>query len=70
LPEELSRSKSAILITISKVDALFRDVKGVKEWSKLPPKARRFVEYVEDQLKVPATVISTGEDLEDMVDLR
>jgi adenylosuccinate synthase len=29
------------------MDALFRDVKWVKEWSKLPLKARRFVEYVE-----------------------
>ncbi len=61
---------SATQIAITKIDALFRGARGVREWEKLPLEARKFIEDLENQLGVPITLISTGEDLGDMVDLR
>jgi len=70
LAKRAVRINSATQVAITKLDALYRDAKGVREWGKLPPGARRFVDEVEGELGIPVTLIGTGEDLEDMVDLR
>ncbi|NPA23443.1 MAG: adenylosuccinate synthetase [Crenarchaeota archaeon] len=57
-------------IAITKLDALFPEAKGKRRWEDLPPDARRWIEDLEDKLKVPITLIGTGEDAEDMVDRR
>jgi len=64
------RINSVTQVAITKLDAIYKEARGVREWGKLPPDARRFIEHVEDRLGVPVTLIGTGEDLEDMVDLR
>jgi adenylosuccinate synthase len=61
---------SATQIAITKIDALFKEARGVREWEKLPLETRKFIENLENQLGVPITLISTGEDLREMVDLR
>ncbi|MEM1611432.1 MAG: adenylosuccinate synthetase [Sulfolobales archaeon] len=70
LAKRAVKINSATQIAITKIDALFRDARGVREWGKLPPEARRFIEDIEDRLGVPITLISTGEDLREIVDLR
>jgi len=61
---------SATQVAITKIDALFPAARGCREWGCLPAEARRWVEGVEDELKVPVTLISTGEEVEMMVDRR
>ncbi|MFQ5761575.1 MAG: adenylosuccinate synthetase [Candidatus Bathyarchaeia archaeon] len=61
---------SATQAAITKFDAVFPECKGVKNADGLSSPAKRFVEEVESQLKIPVTLIGTGPDLEDIVDLR
>jgi adenylosuccinate synthase len=70
LTKRAVRINSATQVAITKIDALFREARGVREWDKLPINAKRFIESIEEYLGVPITLISTGEDLEDMIDLR
>ncbi|HEW64045.1 adenylosuccinate synthetase [Fervidicoccus fontis] len=61
---------SATQIAITKIDWLFKEAYGVKEWSKLPPEARKWIESLEAELKVPITLVGTGEDTMQVVDRR
>jgi adenylosuccinate synthase len=57
-------------IAITKFDALFPSVRGRRRWVDLPVEARRWIEEVSEALRVPVTLIGTGEDSMDMIDLR
>ena len=57
-------------IAITKLDALFPEARGRTKWDELPVEARRWIEQLMDELKVPITLIGTGPDTRDMVDLR
>ncbi len=70
LARRAARINSATQIAITKLDALYREARGVREWEKLPREARKFIEDLEDSIGVPITLIGTGEDVEDMIDLR
>lgn len=59
---------SATQIAITKLDALFPEAKGVKKWDKLPTVAKKWVENVEECLKIPVSLIGTGEEIYDIVD--
>lgn len=61
---------SATQIAITCLDYVDRNCTGVKEYSKLTPKAKNFIENVEKHLEVPVTLISTGPELEDTIDMR
>ena len=61
---------SATQIAITRLDALFKEDRCVREWSKLSLNARRWIEELENILKVPLTLIGTGEDILCMVDRR
>lgn len=58
---------SATQIAITKLDSLFKEAYGVKEWSKLPAEARRWIESLENELKKPITLIGTGEEVEHII---
>ncbi|WP_456369319.1 adenylosuccinate synthetase [Geoglobus sp.] len=60
----------ATQIALTGIDRLDRECYGVTEWEKLTPKAKEFVERVEDDTGVPVTLISTGPSLEQIIDLR
>ncbi len=60
----------ATQIAITGIDKLDRDCYGVKEWEKLTPKAKKFIEDIEAEIKVPVTLISTGPDMNQIIDLR
>lgn len=61
---------SANQIAVTCVDYLDKEVRGVKEYEKLSSKAKAFIDEVEKKVGVPVTLISTGPDLEDTIDLR
>lgn len=61
---------SASQIALTCVDYFDRGYAGVREYDKLSSKMREFVEEVEKKVDVPVTIISTGPDLEDTIDLR
>jgi len=61
---------SATQVAITRLDALFPQDKCVREWSKLSRDARNWLESIENSLKVPITVISTGEDVTCTIDRR
>lgn len=59
---------SATQVAITKLDFLFPEARGVKEWSKLPVQARRWIEEIETVLRKPVTLIGTGEEVEETID--
>jgi len=60
----------ATQVAITGIDKLDKDCYGVTEWEKLTPKAKQFVEQIEDDVRVPVTLISTGPELSQIIDLR
>jgi len=61
---------SATQIAITKLDKLFPETEGVTNYSSLPKKAKEFIETIEGELKVPVTLIGTGPELHQIIDLR
>jgi len=61
---------SATQIAITKIDVLFPEDRGVREWSKLSNEARKWIEEIENSLKTPVTLIGTGEDVRETIDRR
>jgi adenylosuccinate synthase len=59
---------SATCIAITKLDALFPSAKHARSWSELPSEAKKWIEKVEEELKVPVVLVGTGEEVLDMVD--
>jgi len=60
----------ATQIAITCIDRLFKDAAGVREWDGLPEDAKKFVERVESETGVPVTLISTGTNINDIIDRR
>jgi adenylosuccinate synthase len=61
---------SASQLAITCLDYLDRDIRGVKSYDKLSEKAKSFIEEVEKKVGVPVTLISTGPDIYETIDLR
>jgi len=61
---------SATSIAITKLDALFPDVAGARRRGDLSLEARKFVEDIEERLKVKVALLGTGPKVFDVVDLR
>ena len=55
---------------ITKIDVLFPECKGVREYSKLSDRALEFVRKVESEIGIPVTLLGTGPEALDTVDLR
>jgi adenylosuccinate synthase len=60
----------ATQLTITCLDRLFKGSSGARSYGQLPADAKAFIERVEGELKVPVTLISTGGELENIIDLR
>jgi adenylosuccinate synthase len=60
----------ATQIAITGIDKYDKDCYGVTEWDKLTPKAKEFIEKIEKDVDVPVTLISTGPELSQIIDLR
>ncbi|RLF17573.1 MAG: adenylosuccinate synthetase [Thermoprotei archaeon] len=61
---------SATQVAITKIDVLYPNAKGLREYDELPKEAKAFIETIEKQLGVPVTLIGTGEDVHDVIDRR
>ncbi len=71
--EDLKRAaviNSATDIAITKLDVRFKGNEHVRSFEKLTDEAKDFVKMLEHQIGVPVTLIGTGPDLEDTIDLR
>ncbi len=64
------RINSATQVAITKIDVMFKDAHGVREYQRLPADARKWIEDIEGKIGVPISLIGTGEDAMDMVDRR
>jgi adenylosuccinate synthase len=75
-PFDLNLAKKAIKINsasqlaVTKLDILYPECAGVKEYASLPDKAKQFIENIENQTGKPVTLIGTGEDLNEVIDRR
>lgn len=61
---------SATQIAVTKLDVLFPECKHARVYEQLSNDAKRFIESIEDGLKVNVTLIGTGEDVYDIIDRR
>ena len=61
---------SATQIAITCVDYINKEAYGVKEYERLPKDVKEFIEKVEKELELPVTLISTGPEISDTIDLR
>jgi adenylosuccinate synthase len=75
-PFDLNLAKKAIKINsasqlaVTKLDILYPECAGLKEYASLPDKAKQFIENIEYQTGKPVTLIGTGEDLNEVIDRR
>ena len=60
----------ATQVAITGIDKLDKECYGVTEYERLTKKAKEFIERVEEDTKTPVTLISTGPELEHIIDLR
>lgn len=70
LAKKSIRVNSGTQLAVTKLDVLFPECAGVKEYEKLSPGARKFVEEIEGETGVRVTLIGTGPELQDTVDRR
>ncbi len=61
---------SASQAAVTKIDVLFPECKGDRSYSDLSSNAKAFIEKVENETRVPVTLIGTGPGALDMVDRR
>ncbi len=59
----------ATQIAITCLDKLFKECAGARKMEQLTEEARRFVRRVEEATGVPVTLLSTGEGVEEIIDL-
>jgi adenylosuccinate synthase len=55
---------------VTKIDVSFPECRGVKSYEGLSREAKRFIEKVEKEIKLPVTLIGTGPDALEIVDMR
>ena len=60
----------ATQVALTKVDVLYPECRGAREFEELPREAREFVERIERELKVPVTLIGTGPEVSEIIDRR
>ena len=70
LAKKAIRLNSATQLAVTKMDVLYSQSAGVREYSKLPVEAKKFVEYIEGETGLKVVLIGTGPELYDVVDRR
>jgi adenylosuccinate synthase len=60
----------ATMIALTKLDVLYPDCRGAKEYTELGADARKFVKKIEDEVKVPVSLIGTGPGFDELIDMR
>lgn len=70
LAKESCRINGATQIALTCVDRLYPDCARTQNYSDLSPETKKFINDIEEATGVPVTIISTGPDLKDTIDLR
>jgi adenylosuccinate synthase len=70
LAKKAIRLNGATQAAITKLDIVFPEAAGIREFSKLPREAKTFVEDIEGETGLAVTLIGTGADLTQIVDRR
>jgi adenylosuccinate synthase len=70
MAKESCMINGATQIALTCVDRLFPGCERTTDYSELSGEIKRFIEEIEGETNVPVTIISTGPDLEDTIDLR
>jgi adenylosuccinate synthase len=60
----------ATMIGLTKLDILFPDCKGAKEYVELSADAKAFIKKIEDEVKTPVSLIGTGPSIDELIDRR
>ncbi len=60
----------ATQLTITCLDRLFKGASGAQKWEQLPSEAKKYVEKIEKEIGVPVTIVSTGKELDNIIDMR
>jgi adenylosuccinate synthase len=60
----------ATQLVVTCLDRMFKGASGVRKWAQLPDDAKEFLDRIEKELDTPVTMISTGPEIEDIIDLR
>ena len=61
---------SATQIALTKLDVLYPECKDVKDFEMLSDRAKKFIKRIEEELRVPVTLIGTGEETISVIDRR
>ncbi len=70
LAKKAIRLNSGTQLAVTKLDVLYPECAGVKEYFKLPAEAKKFIENIEGETGLKVTLIGTGPELYDIVDRR
>jgi adenylosuccinate synthase len=70
LARESCMINGATQIALTCVDRIYPSCERVKDYSGLSGEIKQFVDEIQDATGVPVTIISTGPDLDDTIDLR
>ena len=68
-----NKAKEEVIKDLIKANAVYEtfegdfDACGIKEYDKLPRKAKDYIKAIEDFIGVPVSIIGTGADREDMI---
>ncbi|NJE04784.1 adenylosuccinate synthetase [Thermococcus sp. M36] len=65
-----ARINGATMLALTMLDKYDKDAFGVTDYDKLPRRARKFVEEIEERVGVPVALIKTGPELEHIIDRR
>ncbi|MCX6656491.1 MAG: adenylosuccinate synthetase [Candidatus Bathyarchaeota archaeon] len=60
----------ATMIALTKLDVLYPDCQGAKEYAELGSDAKKFVKKIEDEVKLSVSLIGTGPDVDELIDRR
>jgi len=70
LAKEACMINGATQIALTCVDRLYPDCERAQDYSAISGETKRFIDEIETATGVPVTIISTGPDLKDTIDLR
>ncbi len=70
LAKRAIKINGATQIAITKLDILFPETAGIREYSKLPKNAYSFIENVERETRLRVVLVGTGVELDQIIDRR
>ena len=70
LAKRAVKINSGTQVALTKLDTIFPEARGVKDYARLPKRAKEFISSVESKLSIPVVYIGTGAESTDIIDRR